>query len=193
MHCSVFLLRHNNSVRFPSLQAKFSANVIAHSFQPETLHSVVDSSRSRLFLVYRPVVPVIGRKDTTVKGTASSRPKVPKNPFRIFLNPDIDVLLAVTALICAVFYGVLASISSLFVAAYPFLNETTIGLCFLGIGGGMAIGSSVNGRILDAQYQRYKRKAMAERRETESPVDLSREESFPLEKVVDPYLFNFIF
>ncbi|KAF8913095.1 major facilitator superfamily domain-containing protein [Gymnopilus junonius] len=147
-----------------------------------TLHSIVDSSRSGLLLIYKPVIPIIGRNNSSNKTVSPPRPKVPKNPFRIFLNPDIDVLLLVTALICAVFYGVLATISTLFVTTYPFLNETTIGLCFLGLGGGMAIGSSVNGHLLDAEYQRFKRLAEALQSDTTSPIDLNREESFPLEK-----------
>ena len=53
----------------------------------------------------------------------------------------------------------------------------------------MAIGSWLNGRMLDAQYQKYKRQAEAQRPETAAPVDLNQEESFPLEKVGHSSLF----
>ena len=55
-------------------------------------------------------------------------------------------MLLFNATLYAVFYGVTASISTLFSDIYPFLNQTDIGLCFLGIGGGMAIGSVIGGR-----------------------------------------------
>lgn len=108
--------------------------------------------------------------------------KVPKNPFGLFLNPDVDVLLLISAIACAVYYGVTATISTLFVQTYPFLTETTIGLCYLSIGGGMIIGGSVTGRVLDAEYKRFKAKAQALTGEGEQ-VNLNQEEDFPLEQV----------
>ncbi|KDR85436.1 hypothetical protein GALMADRAFT_132132 [Galerina marginata CBS 339.88] len=143
-------------------------------FQPETLPSIAESNRNGLFVLYRPVLPIIGRNKPLVKPAIILRPKVPRNPFLLFLNPDVDVLLAISALICAVFYGIIATISTLFIAAYPYLNETTIGLCFLGVGGGMVIGSSTIGHVLDLEYKRFK--------VTASGPDSNQEESFPLEK-----------
>ena len=58
-----------------------------------------------------------------------------------------------------------------------------IGLCYLSIGGGMALGSLLNGRMLDAQYQAFRKKADAQRSEEAIPVDWHQEVSFPLEKV----------
>ena len=75
--------------------------------------------------------------------------KVFRNPFRLFLQPDILLLLILSAIGFAVSFGINASISSLFSAAYPFLNETQIGLCYLANGGGMIMASSVTGRLLD--------------------------------------------
>jgi predicted MFS family arabinose efflux permease len=102
----------------------------------------------------------------------------------LFLHPDILLLLALNAIVNAVFYGINTSISTLFSAAYPFLNETKIGLCYLAIGGGLAIGSSVIGRVLDWEYQTFRRKA--ESRITAlglTTADITKENTFPLEQV----------
>ncbi|KDR74378.1 hypothetical protein GALMADRAFT_250288 [Galerina marginata CBS 339.88] len=151
-------------------------------FQPETLPAIADSKRNDLFVVYRPVLPIIGRNKPSVKAPSTPRPKVPRNPFRLFLNPDVDVLLAISALTCAVFYGILATVSSLFARAYPSLNEIEIGLCFLAFGGGTILGSTITGRMLDRDYRRFKKNAEAQHPGAESGIDLTKEESFPLEK-----------
>jgi len=155
-------------------------------FQPETLRPIVESNKfDELSFVYKPIIPVIGQKARS-RNAIYSHTKVPKNPFRLFLNIDVDILLATSAVVCAVFYGVVATISSLFVTTYPLLNQTTIGLCFLAIGGGMTIGSTINGRVLDSEYQRFKRRIEDSRLVPEKEgvtADISREENFPLEKV----------
>lgn len=151
-------------------------------FQPETLQSITDRGRANIYLIYQPVIPIIGRNAPPKPPNARTPAKVPRNPFALFLNPDVDVLLYISAIACAVYYGVTATISTLFVQTYPFLNETTIGLCYLAIGGGMIVGSSFTGRILDGEYQRFKRKAL-ELVDDESAVNLNKEDSFPLEEV----------
>jgi predicted MFS family arabinose efflux permease len=84
----------------------------------------------------------------------------------------------------AVFYGINTSISVLFSAAYPFLNEAKIGLCFLAIGGGMAIGSITMGPVLDWKYRTFRKRA-----ETRiialglTTDDITKENDFPLEQV----------
>jgi hypothetical protein len=54
-----------------------------------------------------------------------------QNPFHLLFGRRL-ILMGYKGLICAVFYGVMASISTLFHATYPALNQTQIGLCFLG-------------------------------------------------------------
>lgn len=82
-------------------------------------------------------------------------------------------------------YGVIASISTLFSDAYPFLTQTDIGLCFLAIGGGMAIGSVFGGKVLDKDYRRTKssleEKARNDPESKIRPEDVTREENFPVE------------
>lgn len=162
---------------------------------PETLRSLSNSTR---FILYRPVIPIIGKEIKTpttappqTKPLSSSR-----NPLLLFTHLDILVLLAINALICGVFYGVTTSTSTLFESAYPFLNETTVGLCFLAMGGGMIIGSSITGRMLDWEFQVIKRqeaKATAARKEQDiskkqmEAQDPARHGNFPIEKVFSNY------
>jgi predicted MFS family arabinose efflux permease len=102
----------------------------------------------------------------------------------LFLHPDIVLLLALHAIINAVFFGINTSISTLFSAAYPFLNETTIGLCYLTLGGGMAIGSSVTGHILDCEYRRFRKRAEARSMALGlTTADITKENILSLEQV----------
>lgn len=101
---------------------------------------------------------------------------------------DILNLLGISAIACAVFYAVLATISTLFRESYPFLSETKIGLCFLGIGGGMIIGSSTMGKFLDWDYATLKKATLASQSlspdRTEAPNPSGDTEGmFPIEQV----------
>ncbi|PPQ83614.1 hypothetical protein CVT25_006299 [Psilocybe cyanescens] len=158
--------------------------MLLHRFQPETLLSISAKNKEDTFLIYKPVIPVIGRgrrkaDKIPVRPTQS---KIPRNPFGLFLNPDVDALLLISALTCAVFYSFLATISTLFKDTYPFLNETTIGLCFLATGGGVSIGSTVIGRILDMEYQRFKKSAESRLSGTSSKLTVNHEEGIALEQ-----------
>ncbi|KAF9550043.1 MFS general substrate transporter [Agrocybe pediades] len=160
-------------------------------FQPETLRHIVQSGRDNIFLIYKPVLPIIGRRTPPKPRTAVSTINVPKNPFGIFLVPDVLPLLYMGSVLFAIFYAVVVTISSLMLPAYPFLTETTLGLCFLSIGGGTVAGSALSGRILDFEYRRSKKKVEAKNANSTGSVDISREENFPLEKTrlhLAPYL-----
>jgi hypothetical protein len=135
--------------------------------------------------IYRPVFPIIGhgRRNDTSHTTLQPVPGF-RNPFRLLFNIDILILLVANGIICSIYNGVIATISTLLGPAYPFLDETTIGLCFLGIGGGMIVGSSVTGRVLDREYRTFKKKE--ELKVASNPVKTqieSREDDFPIEKV----------
>ena len=130
---------------------------VCRSLQPETLKSVVEEGRIHIPILYQPVIPIIGRQVS--QGPTVSRKMTAKNPFRLFLQPDILLLLAFSAIVSTVFYGINTSISSLFLAAYPFLDETKIGLCYLAIGGGMMMATLLMGRVLDWEYQNFQRRA----------------------------------
>jgi predicted MFS family arabinose efflux permease len=88
-----------------------------------------------------------------------------------------SLLLILNAIVCAIYYGFITSLST-FTTAYPFLTSTTIGLCFLGIGGGMTIGSWGNGRYLDWEFRRVSKRAqLFGNKGLEDPA------SFPFEQV----------
>lgn len=92
------------------------------------------------------------------------------------------MLLVFNGIVYSVYYAVTASISTLFVDIYPFLNDITIGLCYLAIGVGTALGSVGIGKLLDWDFQRMKKIYI-------SPPDSKEYESgelannFPIEKV----------
>jgi prepilin signal peptidase PulO-like enzyme (type II secretory pathway) len=108
------------------------------------------------------------------------------NPLRLFTYPDVMLLLFYNGIFYSVFYGVAATISTLFQTSYPFLSETDIGLCYLAIGGGMLFGSLLTGKFLDRDYQTIKnemmRKAEADGEKGMRPEDVTKEENFPIER-----------
>ncbi|EIN07877.1 MFS general substrate transporter [Punctularia strigosozonata HHB-11173 SS5] len=156
---------------------------------PETLRSIVGNGSIPPPRIYKTPVTLIGGR------YAPDAVKLPPgkrfvNPFRLFLYPDLDVLLVFFGLIYAVFYGVTATLSSLFADAYPFLDETDLGLLFLAIGGGMIVGTGTMGKILDWEYRRIRdglvRKYVADGGEkvdvAEAEAEVTKEENFPIEK-----------
>ncbi|PPQ72338.1 hypothetical protein CVT26_007309 [Gymnopilus dilepis] len=149
-------------------------------FQPETLPHIVDSGRDQVFLIYKPLIPVIGKK-IPAREIVKPVSRAPKNPFTLFRHLDVFFLLYVNAVSFATFYAVVVTISSLMFPAYPFLTETTLGLCFLSVGGGTVAGSFISGRLLDSEFRRFKKKIQGDNQAALTSVDLSREENFPLE------------
>ncbi|CDO75510.1 hypothetical protein BN946_scf184935.g46 [Trametes cinnabarina] len=152
---------------------------------PETLRAIVGNGSIPPPKGYMPLIPVIGRTSQDVD--LSDRP--PRrgfaNPFVLFTYVDVSLLLFFNALVYSVFYGITATISTLFQPTYPFLNETDTGLCFLAVGGGMLIGGVVNGKILDHDYQRVKRNLIrrveADPEAKIRPEDVTKDEYFPIE------------
>ncbi|KAJ7162314.1 MFS general substrate transporter [Mycena filopes] len=147
---------------------------------PETLRALVGNGSippPGPRLIARPLLPLIGRRKLNSAETQpKARPHKPfKNPLRLLLNPDILLALSFNGVICAVFYGVNASISTIFHETYPQLNETQLGLCFLAIGGGMLVGSAGSGKLLDWDYQRVKRSILAQEKGMQ-------DEAFPIEQ-----------
>ena len=162
------------------------------SLQLETLKSIVEEGRSQIPVIYQPVIPIIGRQVSQGPTVRLGVTAKFRNPFRLFLQPDILLLLALNAIVFAIFYGINASISSLFSEAYPFLDETKIALCYLAIGGSMAMATSIMGRVLDWEYQTFRKRA--EKRVMAlglTTADITKEAFFPLEQVRirNPFVF----
>ncbi|KAJ7140847.1 MFS general substrate transporter [Mycena epipterygia] len=159
-------------------------------FLPETLRLVVGNGSIPPPAIYNPVIPIIGRHSiqspaTVDKSTAASagRKKF-QNPLLLLLHVDIILLLVINGVIYSVFYGITASISSIFHDAYPQLNETELGLCFLTLGGGMVIGSLFCGRVLDWDYQNVRRSMLTQDSQQEQLNEKAgkTDNAFPIEK-----------
>jgi len=161
--------------------------VLILALLPETLRAIVGDGSIPPPPLYKPLVPVIGRSRVNIDPTAKAPRRKFRNPLLLFLYPDVSLLLLYNAILYSVFYGVTASISTLFQTVYPSLTEIETGLCFLSIGGGMLIGGVVTGRFLDWDYNRIKQKMIeramsGDNAEKMRPEDVTREESFPIEK-----------
>ena len=185
MYRSVNLFRDDHSVSSRIILSCINCDRVCCSLQPETLKSVVEKGRDRIPILYQPVIPIIGRRVSRGPTAAQEvTAKVSRNPFRLFLQPDILLILALSAIVNAVYFGINTSISSLFSKAYPFLNETKIGLCYLAIGGGMFTASSIMGRVLDWEYQTFRKRAEIRISALGlTPADIMKEDFFPLEQV----------
>ncbi|CAK5278931.1 unnamed protein product [Mycena citricolor] len=147
---------------------------------PETLRSIVGNGSippsNPLFS--RPVLPLLGSSKSRLDSAGKALSRKPfENPLRILSNLDILFLLLFTGIICAVFYGVTASISTIFKETYTDLTETQLGLCYLSIGGGMLIGSVTAGRLLDWDYRRVQNAELGDVEKLSRDMD-----SFPVEK-----------
>ncbi|KAJ7627150.1 MFS general substrate transporter [Roridomyces roridus] len=160
--------------------ASATCAVILILLLPETLRALVgNGSICPPSPLSRPLLPLIGRSHARTP-PPPNRPRKPfQNPLRLLLNLDILLLLTFNGLVCAVFYGVTASISTILSDQYPELNETELGLCFLAIGGGMLFGSMTSGRILDWDYQRVKRRFLVSRG---GDMEKAQYDGFPIEQ-----------
>lgn len=169
---------------------------------PETLPSRQNLQSRSLKLLYNPLIPIIGRR---AKGSQSSsdhdtlppptKKKGFQNPLRLLLKKDIVLTLTINSSAFSVFFAIVTSLSTLFEQTYPFLNELTIGLCFLSTGGSMALGTGMIGKFLDWRYQAEKRQLRRKLEETLGEVELERKlkdedvndvdklMEFPLERV----------
>jgi len=150
---------------------------------PETLRAIVGNGSVKPPLIYRPPLSLV-EKNFDPNATRPLRRRF-RNPLVLFTYPDVIVLLVFNGILYSVFYGVTATISTLFEETYPWLNQTEIGLCFLAMGGGMVFGTMINGKLLDRDYQTIK-KSIILKAETEKKgvtfEDIVREDKFPIEK-----------
>ncbi|KAI1528196.1 Major facilitator superfamily [Pyrenophora tritici-repentis] len=128
-------------------------------FLPETLRSIAGNGSLPVPRIQRAVFPVVGQKcpsQALDPSSTRSGKKQSVNPFVLFTYPDVIVLLSFTGIVYAVNYTITATISSSFAKIYPDLNETVLGLCYLPVGAGMIIGSTLTGKMLDWQYSTIK-------------------------------------
>lgn len=119
------------------------------------------------------------------------------NPFTFFREPDIIFMLLANGLVYALFVTIQATTSLLLQAAYPYLTQTEVGVCFLPLGAGSVVGSVFTGKFLDWQYKKDRNKWEVGRRrmrmeqhnnesdkgavEVDAPWSKEEELTFPLE------------
>ncbi|KAG7095375.1 hypothetical protein E1B28_006132 [Marasmius oreades] len=154
-------------------------------FLPETLRAIVGDGSIIPPRYLRPVIPIIGRKHT--RHDAPSDQALPqkknfRNPLVLLKQPDIFILLFFNGFVCAVFYSVTATISTLFAQAYPFLTELQLGLCFLCIGGGTFSATVFCGRMLDLSYRRTAKNLYPDLDPLERKDRAKRDDQFPIEQ-----------
>ncbi|EJD44895.1 MFS general substrate transporter [Auricularia subglabra TFB-10046 SS5] len=141
--------------------AAFAAiiNITLILMLPETLRIIVGNGSLPPPPYLQPPLPLLTRRKTetsicSVSTTSSAtflRALVPT----FLKDPAVVAILASNACAFALFQALLASISPILLKGYPFLGQTTIGLCFLPIGVGAALGSVLTGRIADAEFRRH--------------------------------------
>ncbi|KAJ4490543.1 major facilitator superfamily domain-containing protein [Lentinula aciculospora] len=160
---------------------------------PETLRSIVGNGSLLTTPIHQPLIRIVGRgRARTAPAQKTKTHKKFQNPFLILKNLDITLILFFNGIINAVYYAVTTTISTLFASAYPFLDETKVGLCFLSIGGGMFLGSLMSGRVLDWEFGRVRRemeertkKLVRNRKDGERGEEKKTgkfDEDFPIEK-----------
>ena len=138
--------------------------------------------------IHRPLIPIVGRSTNEWPSHTTRPPKQPfRNPLLLLKHWDVVLLLIVNGVANSLYYGVIASIATLFSDSYPSLNQTEIGLCYLATSAGMMVGTLVIGRLLNAEYRRaFKAHAIARGQDVETlniQTGHGIAEDFPIEKV----------
>lgn len=160
-------------------------------FLPETLRSLVGNGSTQPSALYRPLIPIIGHQEQMApQDTAKPYRHRLANPFRLFLYLDVDITLLFTGVVYAVNYTITATIASSFADAYPYLTETNLGLCYLSTGGGMIIGSTLTGKLLDREYRVIKERIARDHQDDPEatklgfPIEIARLRTMPIHLVI---------
>ncbi|KAK0439795.1 major facilitator superfamily domain-containing protein [Armillaria borealis] len=159
--------------------------LIILAFLPETLPCIVGNGSIRPSFIYQALIPVVG-KDRIAENPQlvyKPPPKPFRNPFLLFLNPDVLVATLFTSVIFSMQYSISGTLSNAYTSQYPFLNSANIGLCYLPNGLGLAGGTIINGKLLDAEYRRSRARAIREAAEKGiSEEDAVSRANFPIER-----------
>ncbi|CUA67477.1 Quinidine resistance protein 1 [Saccharomyces cerevisiae S288c] [Rhizoctonia solani] len=135
---------------------------------PETLRAIVGDGSRPPQKWNRTPIPILGRKTPKVTTgddhsvlTAPRKGANPLNVFRLFTQPDVLLVLVCNGILYSLFYSVTTTTSPLFLSAYPYLTQSTVGLCFIPYGVGGALGSVVIGRILDYDWRKMEQRVIS--------------------------------
>ncbi|KAF8602360.1 MFS general substrate transporter [Ceratobasidium sp. AG-I] len=130
---------------------------------PETLRAIVGDGSRPPQKWNRTPLSILGRKapksNDQHSTNAASEPAAKRSPsplqiLRVFTQPDILIVLISTGILYSLFYSVTTTTAPLFQSIYPYLTQSTTGLCFIAYGAGGAIGSVITGRVLDYDWRK---------------------------------------
>ncbi|KAI1073780.1 MFS general substrate transporter [Whalleya microplaca] len=163
---------------------------------PETLRSIV-ANGSRMpssaigrypLLIYQKLTKVQWNPEAAPSQVAARKHIDVTSPFRILFSKHAAPVIISLAVYYAVWQMSITAMSTLFEERYG-LSETQIGLTFIANGVGCMAGTLTTGRLLDADYRRFKAKHEARSNQTdiETSNTLTRsatnpEDDFPLEE-----------
>ncbi|KAK0201741.1 major facilitator superfamily domain-containing protein [Desarmillaria ectypa] len=151
---------------------------------PETLPCIVGNGSIRPSFIYRALIPVV-EKDRMAENprlVQKPPPKPFRNPFLLFLNPDVLAETLFTSVIFSMQYSISGTLSNAYTIQYSFLNSANIGLCYLPNGLGLAGGTIINGKLLDMEYRRSRARAIREATEKGiSEEEAVSQAKFPIE------------
>lgn len=137
---------------------------------PETLRALVGNGSRRPVGIWKPWLPISlseehkdaeNQKDKPTTMNIPSRIKLSEigwhKPWLMFLEPDIALLIVSYSLPFVTFSVASATLSETLAGNYNY-NMIYVGLCYLPLGVGFALGSLLSGRLVDWEYRRAKEK-----------------------------------
>jgi MFS family permease len=152
-------------------------------FLPETLRCKVGNGSVPAKGISKPVWPELKRLCTRRERSAppatstltKPRPFQPFAPLLMLFQPDLALLLGYAAIIYSSWYGVSAVLATVYKEQYG-LSELQIGLTFLSIGVGAAIGGQLQGRLIDRDFRIAETKYLQARvKSTGEDIEVLRE------------------
>ncbi|KAG8718982.1 hypothetical protein FRC08_003904 [Ceratobasidium sp. 394] len=128
----------------------------------ETLRAITGDGSKPPQKWNRAPLPILGRKLPKTNSDHLNQPDHTvhrRSPsglgiFRVFTQPDVLMVLVCTGMLYSLSYSVTTTTAPLFMSVYPYLTQSTVGLCFIAYGVGSAIGSVVMGKILDYDWRK---------------------------------------
>ncbi|KAG8739283.1 hypothetical protein FRC10_005811 [Ceratobasidium sp. 414] len=157
---------------------------------PETLRAITGDGSLPPQRWNRTPLSILGRKvanDTNPNANSTRqdpatqrRSPHPLQILRAFTQTDVLIVLICTGIIYSMFYSVPATTATLLQDAYPYLTQSTVGLCFIPLAVGGALGSVGVGKILDHDWRKMEARHVP--LELGSPTRSEYKEAGELEK-----------
>lgn len=134
---------------------------------PESLRALVGDGSLRPYGIWRTLIP-LHMVDDSLEGTDAEKQHThrmnppPKlnlqsmgfdRPWRAFLQPDLALMILSFAIPFGVYTMVTSSLSPALTNVYHY-NSIEVGLCYMPLGIGSALGSILAGKLLDFEYRR---------------------------------------